>query len=298
MQYYYHAAGRVSTGGPLFFAFFSPVSAVSGPAARFVQVSRVSYTIYSEAMAYEQNDGAGQKKGGLGCAIFGWAVFFIFFGAVILLGYRVWFYSDKIRHGEILDLPQFTAKLTESKDAPSSASAYVDPASVESGDEPMLGNAGDPKLTIVEFGDFECPYSKDAATIVRTLMASRGDRVRFIYRDFPVESLHANALQAAIAAECAREQGKFWQYHDKLYANQNSLGLASLYRYGEETGLDGAKFQECLAAERHKDAVEADLTAAAAAGVRGTPTFFFNGLRVEGLIPDDVFGKIVDRLLQ
>jgi len=248
-------------------------------------------------MAETGSSGTQDKTSRLGCAILGWGLFLLIAVVAALFGYRLWFYADKLRRGEMLDISQTNIKLTEIKGA-AGGSLYADPVRLAGTDQPTLGNDQDPKLTIVEFGDFQCPYSAEAATVVRTVMAHYGDKVRFIYRDFPVESLHPAARQASLAAECAREQGKFWPYHDKLYANQSALASSDLIRYAQETGLDARQFESCLVSDRSKDKVDADIAVGREIGIRGTPTFFFGGQRVEGDIPEDLFVKIVEKMLQ
>lgn len=242
--------------------------------------------------------GSGRKPN-VGCAIVGWALFVIAFAMIVYLGYRVSIYYGKIRRGEIIDLPQFTASLTSVSGTGSAGPSVVGNADVDSADAPSQGPAAkDAKLTIVQFADFQCPFSKDEATVFRTLMAKYGDRVRFVYRDYPLDEIHPDATQAALAAECAGEQGKFWNFHDKLFLNSPALSFADLTRYAEETGLDSVQFEKCLVDQRYKSQVDADRAAAMRLGLRGTPTFFFNGQRVEGAIPAQVFEELIKKLLK
>lgn len=241
----------------------------------------------------------GRGKRSLGCAIGGWTAFAVLFCLIVFFGYRVSVYYGKIRRGELIDLPQFGSRFTTAEGSTIIAPSVVDRSEVESGDDPAEGPpAQEAKLTIVEFADFQCPFSKDEATIYRTLMRKYGDRVRFVYRDYPLESLHPDAKQAALAAECAREQGKFWAYHDKLYVNAPALAFPDLTGYAEQAGLDPVQFEKCLVDERYKDKVAADEALAAKLGLRGTPTFFLNGQRVEGAIPADVFEGLIEKLLK
>lgn len=242
---------------------------------------------------------AKQKKAlDIGCSCLGWFFFLAIFIGTLVLGYRVWFYADKLRRGEIVDLPSFTSKLTVAGGDAVISSIYVEPAIVEGLDQPTLGNEIDPKLTIVEFGDFQCPYCREVSTTVRSLMSKYAGQVRFIYRDYPVESLHPLAMQASLAAECAREQRKFWPYHDKLYANQSSLSLAEMLSLGEEIGLESGQFEQCVVSNRYQGLVDTDLETAKSIGIRGTPTFFFNGQRIEGVIPEDIFEQLIRKMIQ
>lgn len=164
-------------------------------------------------------------------------------------------------------------------------------------DDPSLGSA-DAKLTIVEFADFGCPYSRRASSAIRSLALTYGDRIRFVYRDFPIAELHPDAVLAAEAGECADEQGKFWAYHDILFQNQNDLSRAALRQYADAVGLDRAKFDRCLGSGTQRNEVSEDIQAGIDAGVVGTPTFFFNGRMVAGAIPLETLQLIVETFLK
>jgi protein-disulfide isomerase len=133
------------------------------------------------------------------------------------------------------------------------------------------------KVTIVEYGDFECPNCKQAAPVVKLLLAQFGDRVRFAFRNFPLEDVHPHALNAAEAAECAGAQGKFWPMHDLLFEHQDHLKLPQLRRYAEQLELDLVRFdaemKDTVYLQRVREHIEGGLSN----GVRGTPTFFVNG---------------------
>ncbi|MEY4744104.1 MAG: hypothetical protein RL272_49 [Candidatus Parcubacteria bacterium] len=239
------------------------------------------------------------RKRSPGCAIVGWGLFALLFAIIVYFGYRVSVYYGKIRRGEIIDLPQFTARFTSVTGRGASGPWTVGNADVDSADAPSAGPAAkDAKLTIVQFADFQCPYSKEEATVFRTLMAKYGDRVRFVFRDYPLDAIHPDAMQAALASECAGEQGKFWNFHDKLFLNSPALTFADLTRYAEETGLDTKQFEKCLVDERYKSRVDADRAAAEGLGLTGTPSFFLNGQRIEGAIPEPVFDGLIQKLLK
>lgn len=132
---------------------------------------------------------------------------------------------------------------------------------------------------------------------MREVVEKYGDKVRLVYRDLPLTSIHANALSAALAAECAHEQGKFWEYHDLLFANQAQLDEASLKNYAAQVGLDAAAFEECLSSQKYLDEVRNDYSDGASYGVQGTPAFFVNGVQVSGAQPLEVFSQIIDQEL-
>jgi protein-disulfide isomerase len=162
-------------------------------------------------------------------------------------------------------------------------------------DDPTLGPE-DAEITLVEFSDFECPYCQAwQQQVFGRLKQDYQGSIRFVYRDFPLTSIHPNALEAAQAANCAYEQDKFWEYHDKLF--ESGLGTAAYIRYAEELDLDMDAFKECLDSGRYLDEVMADLDWASNLGVRSTPTFFLNGIPIVGAQPYEVFKQVVDQEL-
>jgi DNA integrity scanning protein DisA with diadenylate cyclase activity/protein-disulfide isomerase len=139
-------------------------------------------------------------------------------------------------------------------------------------------------VTLVEYGDFECPYCGRMHPVVKELRERLGDRLRFVFRHFPLDSVHPHARRAAEAAEAAAAQGRFWEMHDRLYENQDDLDDEALKRYATELGLDLTRFEDDLAARRHAPRVRQDRLGGEQAGVEGTPTFFVNGVRHEGAL--------------
>lgn len=143
--------------------------------------------------------------------------------------------------------------------------------------------ADDAPITIVEFTDYECPFcGRYIRDTYPALLAEYGDRMKYVVRNFPLSSIHPNARKAAEAAECAFDQGRFWEYHDALFQNQGALDVPSLKAYAEELGLDVASFATCLDSGAKRDVVAADHRDALAHGVNGTPTFFVNGRMLVG----------------
>ncbi len=163
-------------------------------------------------------------------------------------------------------------------------------------DDPAIGPTDAP-ITLIEFSDYECPYCRRWHNEVYVRLAKEyGDKIRFVYRDFPLTSIHPNALPAAVAANCAYEQGMFWEFHDLLFSG-TGLGNAYYLQYANELGLDLEAFQACLDAERFQQEVQADFSYAAALGVRSTPTFFLNGIPIVGAQPYEVFKQIIEKEL-
>jgi protein-disulfide isomerase len=163
------------------------------------------------------------------------------------------------------------------------------------GDDPAWGPPAAPVI-IVEFADFECPACKDSLPVLRQLRDLYKDRVRFIYRDFPLAS-HPQARPAAEAAQCAHEQGQFWAYHDALFAQAPNLKTSDYVTLAERVGLNQAEFASCLAGARPKAAVARDLADAQALGLSGTPTFFVNGSYLSGFQTLEAFRQHIDREL-
>jgi protein-disulfide isomerase len=146
-----------------------------------------------------------------------------------------------------------------------------------------IGPANAP-VTLVEFGDYECPHCGRAYPVVKRLQAAMGDSLRFVFRNFPLSEIHPHANAAAQAAEAVAESGPaaFWAMHDMLYEHQSRLDSASLARYATAAGADTTAVQHALGAGRYVERVKADFMSGVRSGVNGTPTFFINGARYEG----------------
>jgi len=145
----------------------------------------------------------------------------------------------------------------------------------------IQGNPDAP-LTLVEYGDYECPFCGAAYPIVKQVQQRLGDQLCFVFRNFPLTQIHPHAQHAAEAAEAAGGQGKFWPMHDTLFENQHSLDDRHLVQYTTAIGLDVARFEMDLAAHTYAERVREDFLSGARSGVNGTPTFFINGRRHDG----------------
>lgn len=145
-----------------------------------------------------------------------------------------------------------------------------------------IAGSADAQVTLVEYGDFECPFCGQAFPEVKDLQRRLGDRVRFVYRHFPRTVEHPRAHLAAEAAEAAGAQGKFWEMHDLLFEHQSSLAEGDLIGYATQLGLDVDRFRQELDSHAHRDRVQADVVGAIHVGVHGTPTFFVNNVQHEG----------------
>jgi Na+/H+ antiporter NhaA len=158
----------------------------------------------------------------------------------------------------------------------------------------IRGDAEAP-VTLVEYGDYECPYCGRAEPVVRALLDSFGDEVRYVWRHLPLSDVHPSAQMAAEAAEAAAAQGAFWQLHDKILRHQGGETADDLMRYAEELGLDVDRFWDELRRRRYADRVAEDVASADASGVAGTPTFFINGRRHQGAYDIDTLSNAVTR---
>jgi protein-disulfide isomerase len=158
---------------------------------------------------------------------------------------------------------------------------------------PFKGPAKAP-VTIVEFSDFHCPFCRQVLATLARLESQYGSNIKLVFRDFPIESLHPEALKAHEAARCANEQGKFWAYHDKLFASPPKSNPEVLKGAAKEVGLDMARFESCFESGMYQAAVKKDIEEGNRLGVSGTPAFFINGRLVSGAQPFENFARIID----
>ena len=177
-----------------------------------------------------------------------------------------------------------------------SRSVSVEETLAALGNGPTLGTTVAP-VTIVEFSDFQCSFCKkfwaDTLPRLKETHIKKG-HVRFIYRHFAILGKHS--VEAAKGAECAGEQGKFWEYHDKLFSNQGGLAFtnAKLRRYAQELGLERRPFSRCLDSDTYVKKIEGETAVAAFLGARGTPTFYANGRLLAGAQPFEVFQNVIE----
>jgi protein-disulfide isomerase len=169
--------------------------------------------------------------------------------------------------------------------------------------QPGRGPA-DAKVTVVEYSDFQCPFcSRVYTTLERDVLTSYGDKVRFVFKNFPLKAIHPWAEDAALASECAFQQGndQFWTMYNGLFAKQGEINRENLKdkvsEVGKAGGLDVDKLQECLAGKQSQAAVDADVKEAGTLGVTSTPTFFINGRKLSGALSPADFKQAIDREL-
>jgi protein-disulfide isomerase len=163
-------------------------------------------------------------------------------------------------------------------------------------DDPAIGPADAP-ITLIEFSDYVCPFcGRWYQEVFKKIRAEYPDKVRIVYRDFPLYSIHPDAQPAAEAANCANEQGAYWEYHDKLFTG-GKFGKEVYLQYAQELGLDLQKFQDCIESGKYASEIQADYQFASGLGVRSTPTFFLNGIAIVGAQPWEVFKQVIDQEL-
>ena len=156
----------------------------------------------------------------------------------------------------------------------------------------------DAKLTVVEYGDYQCPYCGQAYPIVEKLRKTFEGSMRFVFRNFPLGDVHPHAVAAAEMAEAVALQGKFWEIHDALYENQRDLGDAALRKYAQAVGADVDKAVNDIAGGGPEKRVEADFEGAIRSGANGTPTFFVNGVRYDGSWMYEPFAEYLNEVLE
>jgi protein-disulfide isomerase len=198
------------------------------------------------------------------------------------------------RFAQIIDA-ELSGKPVPMDAPPQRPQAPKGPVKVAIGDAPTLGSAN-AKVTIVEFSDFECPFCQRGANTMTALKKEYGDKIRIVFKHLPL-SFHKNAHLAAQASMAAHAQGKFWEYHDKLFQNFRSLNRDNFIKWAKELGLDAARFTQELDGGKYKAFVDADLKQAGEVGANGTPTFYVNGIQVVGAQPVQRFKQIIDAQL-
>jgi len=177
--------------------------------------------------------------------------------------------------------------------------SYLEPLRTEipTAGFPTLGPASAP-ITIVEFSDFECPYCGGLFPTLKEIEKKYADKIRVVYRQYPLTSLHPHAQKAAEASLCADEQKRFWDFHDSLFGNQQDLTVDSLKRRAVELKLDAPAFNTCLDSGKHAETIKKDILEGSRAGVSGTPAIFINGRLLSGNQPYTSIAQVIEDELQ
>ncbi len=218
----------------------------------------------------------------------GWYILLVLFFALgVGTGYLIWGLSPEADNS-LAASGQAAADIDEN--SPRKVTRYP----VDADDDPAYGPADAP-ITIIEFSDFQCPYcQKWHAEVWPLLQKEYGDRIRLVYRDFPLYSIHPEAGPAAEAANCAGDQNMYWEYHTLLFSGESTLGAETYQTYAEHLQLDMSLFSECVESQKYKDEVSADFNYAGEIGIQSTPTFFINGVALIGAQPFEVFQEIIN----
>ncbi|HOJ01218.1 MAG TPA: DsbA family protein [Anaerolineaceae bacterium] len=166
---------------------------------------------------------------------------------------------------------------------------------VSEGDNPSLGPQDAP-ITIIIFSDFQCPYCASANQLIKELMQEYPDQIRYVHRDFPLEEIHPDAFNTALAARCAGDQGKYWEMNDALFSNQEDLSIPGINKLVEMLGLDQVQFDTCFESGKFEEKILNDKQTGEEYGVSGTPTLFVNGYQVNGADRDAILNIIEDIL--
>jgi protein-disulfide isomerase len=162
---------------------------------------------------------------------------------------------------------------------------------------PTWGNANAP-ITLIEFSDYQCPFCQRVEPTLKRLRATYGDdKIRFVWKDFPLTQIHPQAFKAGEAAHCAGDQGKYWELHDVLFNKQSELQVDDLKRHALELGLNADAFNQCLDSSKYGERVRDGLAEGEQLGVNSTPTVFINGRRLSGAQPYEVFAAVIDEEL-
>ncbi len=153
-------------------------------------------------------------------------------------------------------------------------------------------------VTLVQYGDYECPYTRQSTTVVRAIQQQLGDQLRFVYRNFPLTEIHPHSLHAALAAEAAALQGKFWEMHDYIFHHQHTLEDSDLEQFAAAVGLERQQFALDVTQQRSLPHIEEDVESGERSGVQGTPTFFINGVMYRNSWKQDALLPALEAAIQ
>ncbi len=217
--------------------------------------------------------------------------------AVSLLGFLLSFsaYRNAVDGGTTKTAAVSNTNTADTTGATPSPTTPVD-VKVDEKNDWITGNKN-AKVTLVEFSDFECPFCSQFEPTVTKVLADYKDKVRVVYKHYPLSSIHPQAQKAAEAAECAGDQKKFWEMHAKLFANQSTLSIANFKTWAKDLGLKESTFNSCLDENKKASKVAADQKYGDSLGVTGTPTSFVNGYAVQGAQSYDFVKSLIDQEL-
>ena len=210
---------------------------------------------------------------------------------IVLGGLFGWFNVKAVRGVEGNAQPSVQVQQPQQPQAPSA------PVKVDIKNDDHIRGAKNAPVTIVEYSDFQCPFCSRFHPEMLKVMSAYQNKVRWVFRHFPLTQIHPNAQKAAEASECASEQGKFWEFADKLFANQEQLGPALYDKLAKDLNLNATKFSSCLSNGKYAKKVQDSEAEGAQLGVQGTPGNFINGQVVPGALPFEQLKSIIDAQL-
>jgi protein-disulfide isomerase len=216
------------------------------------------------------------------------------FSVGLLLGYVVWGYQPN--GGQAQTAQTAGQPSAEAVNAPATEEPQFVRYDIPTDGFPTLGPADAP-ITIVEFSDYQCPFCRRwHEEVYEPLLAAYPGKIKVVYRNLPLTSIHPDAQAAAEAAMCAGDQDAYWPYHNKLFSS-DSLDQQTFIRYAQELSLNVDAFTTCITEQKFKEEIQKDSDFAVNLGIRSTPTFFINGLAVVGAQPLEVFKQVIDKEL-
>lgn len=199
--------------------------------------------------------------------------------------------------GKILqEVNTYMAKLQAQQEQQAMAEKFANPIQVELDEKTPIKGDVNAVVTIVEYSDFECPFCQRVTPTLDSLLDRYKGKVKVAYKHLPL-SFHQNAASSALASIAANEQGKFWEFHDELFRNQQNLNEATYLKIAKELGLDMVKFKEDMASDAAKEKLAKDAKEAESMGISGTPHFLINGVPVSGALPEEEFVKVIEKVL-
>jgi protein-disulfide isomerase len=162
--------------------------------------------------------------------------------------------------------------------------------------DPSIGRANAP-VTLIEFSDFQCPFCQRVEPTLKKVRETYGDKIRIVWKDFPLTQIHPQAFKASEAAHCAGDQGKYWEYHDRLFGNQQALQPDDLKKHAGDLGLNATTFAACLDSSKYGERVRDGVAEGTRLGVNSTPTIYVNGRMLSGAQPYEAFVSVIDEEL-
>ncbi|NBS68276.1 hypothetical protein EBT31_05085 [bacterium] len=224
-------------------------------------------------------------------------VFVLVFVGVGGFTWKIFAYYRDFRSGELLPMEKYDATQATATRLAALARQSEGSGELATEDDPVLGPADAP-ITIVAFSDFGCPYSQEESYALEAIVRNMGDKVRVIMRDFPLTDLHPGADKAAMAAECASEQGKYEEMYRLLNKSSGEFTEENLLQYALSAGLEKRTYIQCMESDFYENEVAGDIADGVAAGVTSTPTLFVNGVKIEGAVPYGILYEAAQSLAQ